>query len=75
MSGKQKTIETIKALLTEWKDEAASENAEAIYQQMPVTLLEMSGGDLPDANFEDLVRLAAHDVRKAEIDQEASADA
>jgi hypothetical protein len=45
----------------------ASSNAAAIFDQMPITLLEMSNSGGSEVCFDDLARLAAHDVKQREL--------
>jgi hypothetical protein len=45
----------------------ASSNVAAIFDQMPITLLEMSNSITDEICFDDLARLAAHDVKRREL--------
>jgi hypothetical protein len=45
----------------------ASSNAAAIFDQMPITLMEMSNSGSGEVCFDELVRLAAHDVKQQEL--------
>jgi hypothetical protein len=45
----------------------ASSNAAAVFDQMPITLMEMSNSGSSEVCFDELVRLAAHDVKQQEL--------
>ncbi len=69
---KQATLETIMELLDRWSDDrelpsACLASAKDIYEQMPITLAEMSHGPTAACTFDELVRLAGHDVFRAEM--------
>lgn len=65
---KQETIAKINELLTGWNDPDATNDAAAVFEQMPITLAEMQDG--VELCFDDLVRLAAHDIQRMAVEAE-----
>jgi hypothetical protein len=72
---KQETIAKINKLLIGWNDPDATNDAAAVFEQMPITLAEIEQmpitlAELQDGSeltFADLVRLAAHDVQRSAL--------
>ena len=48
-------------------DSDASMDVQAIFNQMPITLMEMANGPTSEVCFDELVKMAAHDVRNFEL--------
>jgi len=65
---KQETIKKIDELLTGWNDPDATNDAATVFEQMPITLAEMQDG--VELCFDDLVRLAAHDIQRMAVEAE-----
>jgi hypothetical protein len=62
---KQETIAKINKLLIGWNDPDATNDAAAVFEQMPITLAELQDGS--ELTFADFVRLAAHDVQRSAL--------
>lgn len=62
---RQETITLIESLLSAWSDDldsVAPAYAAEVFEQIPVTLAELSG----PCTFEEAVRMASHDVMRNE---------